>query len=69
MDWPALARVAEMWKGGLGRWLPDWLDRAGWRVHLDDGRVLADSYGRTAPDVAGFGFLTAVRAGAPDSTS
>ena len=64
-----VARVTDMWKGGLGRRLPDWLDRAGWQVRTEDARTLAGSYGRSVPDMVGLGFLTAVRAEAPAPTS
>jgi methyltransferase (TIGR00027 family) len=69
-DWPGLgSRLVGMWKGGLGQVLPDWLAMAGWRVRVEDGRAIADGYGRPVPGTAGFGFLTAVRVGAPGSTS
>jgi methyltransferase (TIGR00027 family) len=55
--------VTSLWKGGLGQDLAGWLGDRGWVVRTHDGTELADRYGRSHPDAASVGFLTAVKGG------
>ena len=62
-------QVTALWKGGLGEDLAGWLGERGWRVDTVDGATLADRYGRSHPDAASVGFLTAVKEVRPQATS
>jgi methyltransferase (TIGR00027 family) len=61
---PRLARFTGMWKGGLGRELPQWLARHGWQVRIEDRDAIADAYGRPSPVPSDGGYLVSVRTGA-----
>lgn len=61
---PRLARFTRLWKGGLGRALPQWLTQHGWQVHVEDRDAVAEAYGRPSPEPSDGGYLTAVRANA-----
>jgi methyltransferase (TIGR00027 family) len=61
--------VTALWKGGLGEDLAGWLRGRGWRVDTHDGATLADRHGRSHPEAASVGFLTAVKEGEPAATS
>jgi methyltransferase (TIGR00027 family) len=66
---PAMARarqssldyVVSLWKGGLGAEAPEWLERHGWSAQVHSRVAVAEGYGRSAPDGARGGFLTAER--------
>jgi methyltransferase (TIGR00027 family) len=59
---PRLARFTEMWKGGLGPALPQWLGEHGWLVRIEDRDPVAEAYGRPSPVPSDGGYLTSVRA-------
>jgi methyltransferase (TIGR00027 family) len=61
---PRLAAFTAMWKGGMGRATPQWLDEHGWQVRVEDRDTVADMYGRPSPVPSDGGYLTAVRAAA-----
>ncbi|MEU5882779.1 SAM-dependent methyltransferase [Spirillospora sp. NPDC047279] len=56
---PALARAAELWKGGLGDDTTGWLERHDWHTEQHDLGALAESYGRPVPAGTRSGFVTA----------
>jgi methyltransferase (TIGR00027 family) len=58
---PRLAQFTEMWKGGLGRALPQWLSQHGWQVRIEDRDSVADAYGRPSPVPSDGGYLISVR--------
>jgi hypothetical protein len=51
-----------MWKGGLGRALPQWLAQHGWQVRIEDRDRTADAYGRPSPTPSDGGHLISTRA-------
>jgi methyltransferase (TIGR00027 family) len=57
---PEVARIAALWKGGLGTGTVDWLGRNGWRVTVEPMPDVAESYGREYPGLTGT-LITAVR--------
>jgi methyltransferase (TIGR00027 family) len=61
---PRLAQFTKMWKGGLGRALPQWLARHGWEVHVEDRDPIADAYGRPSPVPSDGAYLISERADA-----
>jgi methyltransferase (TIGR00027 family) len=61
---PRLAQFTQMWKGGLGRELPQWLTRHGWQVRIEDRDRIADAYGRPSPVPSDGGYLISMRADA-----
>ncbi|MCK2218925.1 SAM-dependent methyltransferase [Actinomadura sp. ATCC 31491] len=58
---PAMGRLAELWKGGLGEDAPAWLAARGWRPRTVGRAELAERYGRRWEGAGGF--LTALRQG------
>jgi methyltransferase (TIGR00027 family) len=60
---PRGARLAALWKGGLGEDAAGWLTAHGWQVTGHDSAALARDYGRPAPPDARGGFVIAVRSG------
>jgi methyltransferase (TIGR00027 family) len=61
---PRLTQFTKMWKGGLGRALPQWLARHGWEVHVEDRDPIADAYGRPSPVPSDGAYLISERADA-----
>jgi methyltransferase (TIGR00027 family) len=55
------ARLAAMWKGGLGRATAQWLAEDGWQVRVDLRDAVAESYGRPAPAPSDGGYIVATR--------
>ncbi|MEU5433598.1 SAM-dependent methyltransferase [Streptomyces sp. NPDC020719] len=62
-DGPELARITELWKGGLGGATVDWLREHGWAVDEYELRELSERYGRPVANPLPTGFLSARRAG------
>jgi len=58
---PRLGQFTRMWKGGLGRALPQWLAQHGWQVHVEDRDSVADAYGRPSPVLSDGGYLVSER--------
>jgi methyltransferase (TIGR00027 family) len=57
---PGTENVTSLWKGGLGEDAATWLADRGWQVQTYDTAVLADAYGRPAPEHTESGFVVAV---------
>jgi len=57
------ARLAALWKGGLGEDALGWLAAHGWQTTSHDSAALARDYGRPVPGEARGGFVIATRSG------
>jgi methyltransferase (TIGR00027 family) len=60
---PRGARLAALWKGGLGEDAAGWLAAHGWQATTHDSAALARDYGRPVPGEVRGGFVIAVRPG------
>ncbi len=60
---PRLGQFTKMWKGGLGRSLPQWPAQRGWQVSIEDRDLIADAYGPPSPVPSDDGYLISERAG------
>ncbi|MER7580683.1 SAM-dependent methyltransferase [Kitasatospora sp. NPDC097691] len=58
---PALARITELWRGGLGPDTHGWLDRHGWTTALTTLDGVGETYGRPLSRPTTRGFIEAVR--------